>query len=455
MPFRKDFIWGVATAAYQIEGGYNEDGKGRSVWDDYCMQADKVANGDSGAVACDHYHRFREDIKLMAELGVKNYRFSISWPRVLPHGTGTPNEAGLRYYDELLDTLIENDIKPYITLFHWDYPSELHHRGGWMNPDSPRWFESYVELIAKRFGDRAKDFFTFNEPQCFIGLGYTAGVMAPGWQCAPCDAIPMSFHVHQAHGLAVKKLRELVSDVKIGFVGCGSTPMAASDSPEDIDAARKAFFGTFEEQPTQWAWNNAWWNDPIMLGAYPADALSVYGKYLPQDFEKSYSLICQPLDYYGQNVYEGYRVRADARSATGFERLPSPTGMARTGCHWPVTPDVLYWTAKLLYERYHVPFLITENGMSGLDTVSLDGKVHDPDRIDYMHRYLLGLRRAVEEGVDVRGYFAWSLLDNFEWARGYSERFGLVYVDYATQKRIVKDSALWYREVMRTNGGEL
>lgn len=452
MPFRKDFIWGAATASYQIEGAYDEDGKGRSIWDDFSNTPGKTFEGHTGNVACDHYHRFREDVELLSRLGIKSYRFSVSWPRVLPEGVGTPNEAGLRFYDELINALLEKGIRPYMTIFHWDYPSALQARGGWANPDSPLWFEEYASLIARRYGDRVKDFFTFNEPEVFIGLGYTIGVMAPGMRLSPVNSIPMSFNVHRAHGLAVKALRSLVPDARVGFVGCGRVAMPASDSAEDIEAARAAFFATPEDDGL-WAWSNAWWDDPIILGSYPEDGLKAYGKFLPKGYERALDYIKQPLDYYGQNIYEGFRVRSDGKG--GFTELPMPVGLAKTACDWPVTPDALYWGAKHLYGRYKLPILITENGMSAHDAVSLDGKVHDPNRVDYMHRYLLGLRRAAEEGVDVRGYFAWSLMDNYEWARGYGERFGLIYVDFETQKRIPKDSAHWYSEVAANNGESL
>ncbi len=452
MAFSKDFIWGAATAAYQIEGACDEDGKGRSVWDDFSNTPGKTFEGHTGNVACDHYHRFREDVALLRKLGIRNYRFSVSWPRVLPQGVGKPNEAGLRFYDELIDALIENGIRPFMTLFHWDYPSALYARGGWANPDSPKWFEEYVSLIAQRYGSRVKDFFTFNEPQVFIGLGHTAGVMAPGLSLSPVDAIPMSFHVQKAHGLAVKCLRELAPGARVGFVGCGSVAMPATESAEDIEAARAEFFATPDDSK-RWAWSNAWWDDPIILGSYPEDGLRAFGKCMPKGFEKAISDMCQPLDYYGQNMYEGYFVRSDGNG--GRERLPMPKGQAKTGCGWYITDDTLYWGVKHLYGRYGLPIMITENGMSAHDAVSLDGKVHDPNRIDYINRYLLGLKRAAEEGVDVRGYFAWSLMDNFEWARGYGERFGLVYVDYQTQKRIPKDSALWYGRVIAENGENL
>ncbi|NLI21625.1 MAG: beta-glucosidase [Clostridiales bacterium] len=453
MGFRKDFVWGVATAAYQVEGAAQEDGKGRSIWDDFSHTPGKVYGNHTGDVACDHYRRFREDVALMAELGVRHYRFSISWPRVMPQGEGAVNEAGLRFYDQLIDCLLEHGIQPLVTLYHWDLPSALHRRGGWLNPDSPRWFEAYAALIATRYAGRVTDVFTFNEPQCVVGLGCVTGVMAPGLKMPLCDTIRMSHHIHLAHGLAARRIREAMPGVRVGFVGCGPVPIPASDAPADVEAARAACFAHPTPDPERWVWSASWWADPVMLGAYPEDALRHYGRYLPQGYERNLALIGQPPDYCAYNIYEGRRFRADGLG--GSEALDWPAGHPRTAANWPVTPEALYWGPRFLYERYHKPVFITENGMSAHDAVSLDGAVHDPNRTDYLNRYLHELRRAAEDGVDVYGYLAWSLLDNFEWHRGYDERFGLVYVDYETQKRTPKDSAAWYRTVMRTNGESL
>lgn len=453
MGFREGFVWGAATAAYQVEGAAFEDGKGRSIWDDFSHTPGKVFQGHTGDVACDQYHRYREDVALMAGLGIRNYRFSLSWARVLPEGVGAPNEAGLAYYDQLIDCLLENGIQPLITLYHWDLPSALQRRGGWLNPESPRWFEEYTELIARRFGDRVKDYFTFNEPQCVVGLGNVLGVHAPGYQLPLSETVLLSHHIHLAHGRAVVKLREHAPDARIGFVGCGPVPLPGTDQPEDVEAARAMFFSHPTADPVTWVWSTSWWADPVLLGQYPEDALTHYGQYLPRGFEKALPQIAQPLDLYAHNIYEGRRVIAGGEH--GFTETPWPVGHPRTACDWPVTPDALYWGPRFLWERYHKPIFITENGMSAHDAVSLDGAVHDPNRVDYFHRYLLALRRAADEGVEVYGYLAWSLLDNFEWSNGYKDRFGLVHVDYATQRRIPKDSALWYRQVMATNGREL
>ncbi|MGN0776172.1 MAG: GH1 family beta-glucosidase [Candidatus Ventricola sp.] len=453
MSFRKDFIWGAATASYQIEGAAYEDGKGLSVWDRFSHEPGKVLEGHTGDVACDHYHRFREDVQLMKAMGVKNYRFSISWPRLLPQGVGEVNEQGVAFYNALIDELLAAGIRPIVTLFHWDYPSALQARGGWENPESPAWFLNYATLCAKRFGDRVKDFITFNEPQCFIGLGYCTGAHAPGYVLPPSATIPMSHHVLLAHGLTVKMLRETVPGVRVGYAPCADPRIPASDRSEDIEAARRAYFSV-PGGAKDWAFCVTWWSDPAILGRYPEDGLELFGRYLPAGWEKDLETICQPLDFYCQNIYHGRLVKA-ADNAQGWEQLLQPVGHPKTAIQWDITPDALYWGPKFLYERYKVPFLISENGMSSHDVVSLDGKVHDPQRQDYMHRYLRAYKRAAEEGVDAIGYLAWSLMDNYEWAYGYTERFGLVYVDYTTQERIVKDSFHWYKTVMESNGENL
>ena len=450
MSFRKDFIWGAATASYQIEGAAFEGGKGPSVWDRFSHEPGKILEGHNGDMACDHVHRFHEDVALMQELGIKNYRFSISWPRLIPEGVGTVNEEGVAFYNALIDALLEAGIRPIVTLFHWDYPCALQARGGWENPDSPAWFEQYAALCAERFGDRVKDFITLNEPQCFIGLGYCAGVHAPGYVMPLTSTIPMSHHVLKAHGLAVQALRARVPGVRVGYAPCADPRIPASDDPRDVKAARRAYFAV-EDDPQGWAFNVAWWSDPALLGRYPEDGLAHFAKYLPKGWEEDLAVIHQPLDFYCQNIYSG-RVTRACDQAPGYEQVPLPVGHGKTAIQWPVTPDALYWGPKFLYERYRTPLMISENGMSSHDVVSLDGQVHDPQRQDYMHRYLLAFKRAAEDGVDAIGYLAWSLMDNFEWAYGYTERFGLIYVDYATQERIVKDSARWYKRVMETNG---
>ncbi len=452
MSFPKDFIWGSATASFQIEGAWNEDGKGRSIWDEFCEQPGRISDASDGKTACDHYHRYQEDIALMAKNGIKNYRFSVSWPRVMPEGAGRVNEAGIAFYSRLIDSLLENGIRPWMTIYHWDLPAELQRRGGWLNPEMPEWFAAYTALLAERFGDRVKDFITINEPQCIIGMGYVIGMHAPGLKLGIRDQVIACHNLLKSHGRACRVLREKVSGARIGYAPCGGPAIPENEnSSADIEAARKAYFSTNGESP---AFSVAWFSDPAVLGRYPKDGLERFGKYLPDGWEKDMDLICQKLDFYTQNIYEGREYRA-ADNGDGYEKLTYPAGHPRTAFGWPITPRALYWGPRFLWERYHLPFLISENGMSCHDVISLDGGVHDPNRIDYVHRYLKELLRAREDGVDIRGYFYWSLLDNFEWGKGYSERFGLVYVNYATGERTPKDSLAWYAETIRANGGNL
>ena len=450
MGFQKDFVWGAATSSYQIEGAAFEDGKGLSIWDVYAHQPGKVFEGHNGDVACDHYHRFEEDVKLMKQLGIKAYRFSISWPRILPDGIGTVNQKGLDFYSRLTDALLENGITPYVTLYHWDQPYELYLRGGWLNPDSPKWFAEYAAVVARALGDRVKNFITFNEPQVFIGLAFVDGVHAPGHKLPRREALSMAHHVMMAHGLASMEIRSSVPDAKIGYAPTSNVPVPVSSDPKDVEAARNAYFRMPENG--DWSWNVSWWSDPVMLGNYPEEGLRILEKDLPVMGPDDMKIIHQKPDFYGQNIYRGIPTKA---VPGGWETVPHSPGAPKTAINWHVDFDCLYWGVKFLYERYQTPVVITENGMSSHDWPALDGKIHDYARIDYLHRHLRGLKRAAEEGVDVAGYFQWSLMDNFEWARGYNDRFGLIYVDYATQERIPKDSFEWYRNTIMQNGENL
>ncbi len=450
MGFREDFIWGVATASYQIEGAAYEDGRGLSVWDDFCRQPGRVFEGHSGDTACDHYHRYPEDVALMAALGVKNYRFSIAWPRIFPEGKGAVNQKGLDFYKKLVDCLLAHGITPYATLYHWDYPLALMRHGGWLSPDSSDWFAEYTHTVGQALGDSLKNYFTLNEPQCFIGISYLGTVHAPGIQHSLKDNLAMAHNVLLAQGKAVQALRATVPGSQIGYAPTGTTYYPATSSEADINAAREA---TFDVSEANWGFNIAWWSDPVLLGHYPEAGLRRLEAILPNIGPEDMKQIHQPLDFYGQNIYHSAPVMADA--TLGYREAARPVGHTKTAIGWPVTPESLYWAPKFLYERYKTPMLITENGLSCQDGVSLDGKVHDPSRIDFLHRYLRNLRKASEEGADIRGYFQWSFMDNFEWAKGYDDRFGLVYVDYETQLRTPKDSAFWYQKVMETNGREL
>jgi beta-glucosidase len=450
MTFREDFVWGAAAASYQVEGAAEADGKGPSVWDMLCRVPGAIFNGQTGAVACDHYHRYREDVALMRAIGLQAYRLSISWPRVLPEGTGAPNPAGLGFYDALVDALLAAGITPYVTLFHWDYPYALYCRGGWLSPHSPAWFADYTRLVVERLSDRVRHWMTLNEPQVFIGVGHHDGRHAPGMKWALPEVLQAGHHVLLAHGRAVQVIRAVAKQPPIiGFAPVGTVAMPASDSPADVDAARAATFSA-GAYPVG---GNTWWADPLFFKQYPADALAAVGAAAPRVRSGDFDVIAQPIDFYGTNIYQGYYVRAGAEGQP--ERLPFPPGHAMTAFYWYVTPDSLYWGPRFLQERYGLPIIITENGLANADWVAADGCVHDPQRIDFTRAYLRALRRAAAGGVDVRGYFHWSILDNFEWAEGYRQRFGLIHVDYATQQRTLKDSAHWYRTVIASNGAAL
>ena len=449
MGFAKDFVWGAATSSYQIEGTGRDSGKGQNIWDVFTKEPGRVYEGHTGDIACDHYHRFREDVAYMKELGLKGYRFSIDWSRVLPEGTGKVNEKGIDFYNALIDELLEQGIEPYITLYHWELPYEIYKRGGWMNPEIVEWFGQYARLVAERFSDRVKYFFTLNEPQCFVGLGFLQGCHAPGVKAPLRDTFEMAHNALKAHGRAVQMLRAYgKQNVQIGYAPTSGMCYPEKETPKDIEAARKALFA-LPDDVSNWTWNVSWWSDPVILGKYPEEGMKKYEKYLPVITDEDMKLISQPIDFYGQNIYNGRCIRmgTDGRP----EEVRRPAGFPKTATNWPVTPEALYWGPKFLYERYRKPIYITENGMACHDTVSQDGKVHDPNRIDFLARYLKNLKRAAEE-IDIRGYFQWSLMDNFEWDKGYAERFGIIYVDFETQERIWKDSAYWYRDLIRRNG---
>lgn len=451
MSFSADFLWGAATSAYQIEGGAYEDGKGLNIWDIFSNDPGRIKGSHTGDIACDHYHLFKEDVRLMKELGIQAYRFSINWARILPAGTGKINEKGIRFYNELIDSLLDAGIEPFLTLYHWDLPYELHKRGGWLNKEIVQWFGEYAAVVSKYFSDRVTYFFTFNEPQCFIGNGYVNGSHAPGIRSTVRDSFEMAHNVLCAHGMAVRRMREnAVRDIKIGYAPTGSMSYPFSTKPDDIEAARKYMF-QMPNSKEDWAWNVSWWSDPVFFGEYPEEGVRNFREYLPNITKEDMKLISQPIDFYGQNIYNGHQIRMGKSGVP--EVVSRSEGSSKTASGWPVTPESLYWGPKFLYERYKTPIYITENGVSCCDAVSMDGKIHDYPRIDFMMKYLEQLKKALQDEIDIRGYFHWSLLDNFEWSQGYNERFGLVFVDFQTQRRIIKDSGYWYREMIRSNKG--
>jgi len=453
MGFKKDFLWGASAASYQIEGAWKEDGKGLSVWDHFAEKKGAVYQGHSGKVACDHYHRFKEDVAIMKELGLQSYRFSISWPRVLPEGKGKINEKGLDFYSRLVDELLAAEIIPFPTLFHWDYPYELYCRGGWLNPDSSEWFAEYTEAVVDKIGDRVDRWFTLNEPQVFIELGHMTGEHAPGVRLQPRDRVRMIHNVLLSHGKAVKVLREKGgAGTRIGMAPVCGVFLPSDEREKTIEAARERMFRS-DTEDTFDGWTNSWWMDPVFRGRYPEESLKHMGKYLPEGWERDMDIISQPVDFLGNNNYHGTPVKIGDKGKAVPE-TPAE-GEPLTGFNWRVVPEAIYWGSKFLYERYKKPIIITENGLSSKDWVSLDGKVHDPQRIDFAHRYLREYKRAADEGIDLEGYFHWSIMDNFEWAAGYRERFGMVHVDFATQKRTIKDSGYWYRDVIKSHGENL
>lgn len=446
--FPTNFFWGSATSSYQVEGAAFEDGRGLSIWDMMCRKPSKVYEGQHADVTCDHYHRFREDVAMMKQVGLQAYRFSIAWPRVLPEGTGRVNPAGLDFYDQLVDELLAAGITPWATLYHWDLPLELYYRGGWLNPQSPEWFAEYADLVGRRLGDRVKHWMTLNEPACAINLGMQIGMHAPGDQLAYAQVIRGAFHLMKAHGRSVQALRAAVPEAQIGLANVGGSFFPASTSPQDVEAARQMTF----EAPDDGLWSTTFWLEPMLQGRFPQDWLEKHASSLAGLDQADLQVMHQPLDFLGINIYNSILVRA---GENGPEKVPFGPGCPRTLMDWPVTPESLYWYPKFIWERYQLPLVITENGVSTPDWISMDGKVHDPQRIDFTRRYLIQLRRAVREGVDVRGYFHWTWMDNFEWAEGYRQRFGLVYVDFQTLQRIPKDSARWYAKVIASHGGQL
>ncbi|MDO5399626.1 MAG: family 1 glycosylhydrolase [Eubacteriales bacterium] len=445
MSFPEHFLWGAATAAYQVEGAGDEDGRSSCIWD--VLAPGHVSHDETGLVACDHYHRFREDIRLMKLLGLKSYRFSVSWSRVMPEGTGEVNQKGLDFYIDLVRELRAAGIEPMVTLYHWDLPYALYLKGGWLNPESPEWFAQYTAVVVKALSPWVRYWMTINEPQCFIGISYKGAVHAP-FLDEPTSLLPATRNVLLAHGRSVQVIRSLAAlPPQIGLAPCGAVFEPVSESPADVEAARaETFEGSVGPSGV------SWWCDPIFLGRANPAAAAQMGIDPGELFTpEQWQLVSQKLDFFGFNIYQAAGMPLADSPYTGNTACGSPI----TAMDWPITPNALYWAVRFLQERYRLPVLITENGMANTDFVMLGGAVHDPQRIDYTHRYLLGLRRAIDEGYRVLGYTYWSLFDNYEWTFGYSRRFGLIYVDYATQQRTLKDSAYWYADVIRTNGRNL
>lgn len=457
--FPARFFWGASTAAAQVEGFPNADGGGESIWDVFLRTPHATKDGSTNLIADDEYHRWPEDVKLMQELGFNGYRFSISWARVIPQGTGAVNSKGLDYYDRLIDALLAEKIMPFVTTFHFDYPEALQKKGAWLNPDSPQWFADYTHLLSSRFSDRVSHWLTINEPNIYWGFGSEVGVMPPNQKLPDAELVRGAHNILLGHGKSVQAIRAAAKrpvEVSLAFAGILSLP--ASGKPQDIEVARAASFGVrkipiIPGLAPMAMLSTAWWLDPIYLGKYPEDGLRLFPDAAKLATADDMKTINQALDFCGINLYFAPKLKAGVNGAP--EIVPDPPNVPRSKYGWAMTPEVLYWGPKFLYERYHKPIAITENGWSGDDKPSADGKVHDPQRIQFLNEYLAAFSRAYRDGVPLKAYLHWSLLDNFEWGEGFEQRFGLIYVDYKTQKRIIKDSATRYKEIIASQGAVL
>ncbi|MET7382227.1 GH1 family beta-glucosidase [Streptomyces sp. NPDC005526] len=460
--FPSSFLWGAATSAYQIEGAVREDGRTPSIWDTFSHTPGKTAGGETGDIAVDHYHRYREDVALMAELGLNAYRFSVSWPRVQPTGRGPAVQVGLDFYRRLVDELLAHGIKPAVTLYHWDLPQELEDAGGWPERDTALRFAEYAQIVGEALGDRVEQWITLNEPWCSAFLGYASGVHAPG-RTDPQASLRAAHHLNLAHGLGTQALRSVMPARNTVAVSLNSSVVRpASQSPADLVAARK-----IDDLA------NGVFHGPMLHGAYPATLLEATSSLTDWSYVHDGDLrsINQPLDALGLNYYTPALVsaadagaegpRADGHGASAFSPWPAADDVMfhqtpgdRTEMGWTIDPSGLHeLIMRYTREAPGLPLYITENGAAYDDKVDADGRVHDPERIAYLRGHLAAVRRAITDGADVRGYYLWSLMDNFEWAYGYGKRFGAVYVDYATLARTPKSSALWYSKAARS--GEL
>ena len=431
--FPADFVWGAAAAAYQIEGATEEDGRGESIWDRFCATPGKVRAGESGVIACDFYHRYPEDVALMRDLGLDGFRFSIAWPRVVPDGRGRVNEAGLDFYDRLVDELLEQGIQPFPTLYHWDLPQPLEDAGGWPSRATAEAFVGYVEAVAARLSDRVTHWVTHNEPWVASWLGYGSGEHAPG-RTNPADALAAAHHLLLSHGWAAEVLRRSSADAKVGITLVLVPAYPASESEGDRRAARHGdgFF-------------NRWFLDPLYRGSYPADILDYFVPATPPIVEGDLETIAAPIDFLGVNYYSRQVLRENPGGGRPLvERVPD---VGYTDMGWEIYPDGLFDVLVRVRDEYDPSAVyITENGAAFADHRDHEGDVQDPERQAYLADHVAAIGRAIEAGVPVQGYFLWSLLDNFEWAHGYSKRFGIVYVDYPTLERVPKASYRWYRD---------
>ena len=430
-----NFLWGVATSSFQIEGAANEDGRGLSIWDTFCRVPGKVVNGDTGDIACDHYHRYKEDLDLMKWMGVDAYRFSVAWSRVLPNGVGAVNKAGLDFYDRLIDGALERGIQPWLTMYHWDLPKALQDRGGWNNREIVTWFEEYAHLLTTQFGDRVKHWMTLNEPLCSAWIGHLYGDMAPGITDLQ-TALNASHHLLMSHGIASQVTRSNVKDSKVGIVINVTPAVPATDSDDDRRASILAD-----------GFDNRWFLNPVFGQPYPTDVIEALGK-SPQIEAGDMSLINQPMDFLGVNFYFRQTIAANLQGSPLPIKNVRRENVKRTAMDWEVHAPAFEEILTRIHRDYKPrEIYITENGSAWNDELA-SGEIDDEERISYLKSHLDAMFAAKKQGAPIQGYFAWSFMDNFEWAYGYDKRFGLVYVDYKTLKRTPKKSAHYYRELL-------
>ncbi len=436
----KNFMYGVSTSAFQLEGDDGSQGRGKSVWDSFCERKGIIYQNQDAKVSTDHYNRYQEDVKLMAELGVDAYRFSISWSRLFPDGVGMINPKGVEFYNNLINELLKYNIKPFVTLYHWDLPQMLSDRGGFQNPDFPEWFEEYVSFVVKEYGDRINHYITFNEPINAIHSSYYSGMFAPGYKLNDLQAMKCLHHMLLAHGRAAKVILEKNQSAKIGLAISTFEEYPVEETAECIEATRKRFF----EKPCMTESVDVYM-DPLYFGKYPERLKSQCPEFFEYITEEDMQLISGKTNIIGYNNYSGYPIDKSGKEVErDIKTVYTDMGNA-------VDPNGIYWGIKFLCERYQKPLYITENGCANNDWVALDGQCHDANRVEYLKLHLAKVEQLVAEGIEVQGYFVWSFMDNFEWLCGYSKRFGVVHIDYKTLKRTPKDSYYWYKEYLQSN----
>lgn len=435
MGFSKDFLWGAATSSAQIEGGYLEGGRTESIWD--IAPEGKIKNGDNCHITCDHYHRMHEDVALMREMGLKAYRFSVSWSRVIPE-EGKVNPEGIEFYSDLIDELVANGIEPLLTIYHWDMPTWVYKKGGWMSKNIIPLFEEYTKVLVESFSDRVKWWIPMNEPGCFIMNAYMQGIHAP-FKRNYLALSTLTRNCMLAHAASVKVIRKYAKQpVKVGIAFSTGAWVPENETIEEIENAR-----ILSMEKGNGLMGNKWWMDPILAGK-PVRAYGIYSTK-----KRDMAEIYQPLDFIGLNIYTSYNYADWGGGKKADDSIP------KNCLGWTIDPRCMYWNVKFVYEKYRLPIMITENGLAALDKVADDGGIHDEARIDFAKNYLANLKRAADEGAEIIGYQHWSLMDNFEWAEGYEPRFGLIHIDFESGNRTLKDSAYWYKHVIETNGEEI